>query len=611
MGGPLAAEPAPSIPNASIPGASAVATSGDVVDGSEPPRPQPVEASAAPDVAQVRAIILRAWSIPAIDLDERIERTARAGYQLGMRELEAPARALLLNSEWGSPLERSRAAVRLAPGLPAAHASLGSALWEEGSPIAAMSAYMAAAKAVPAHLDASLWARSVLADWGFRGLLFGALMFLTLVALESAPRLVRDLGRFREDLPSASRWALLASLVLLPAAFGEGLAGLVAGLVFLAALHGSVWRRAVVAVAVGTVLLSAYPMLEAVSDARAGIGRDPIAVAAHAVEHGLPTADELARVRYASAAADPLAARALALRTKRSGDLTNAAIQYTAILDLAGAEASADLLNNAAGVLLAQGELGDATKLYERASNRAPSPLVLFNLSQAYGRGIRLDEQDLALAEAQAIDPAQVAHLTGEFGGTALGLVTDIPVPAARVAERMSRPAEARRIADGRRRRFVPGWMGQGPERATIGMGIAWLLGMGLGLLFRRSLGEDASHYSELATLLQNRSADSAARMRHIARIRKRQVRADTLRRVASFGLPGAIGAFGGQPLMGWLAATAFAFGVTLPIALSVAPVDPLALGSLPSVASGVFLTAIILSYLTFLGIGLVLRERD
>ena len=568
-----------------------------------------VNALEAPGAAQVRTRILRAWSMPAADLDERVERTARAGYQLGIRNLEGPARALLLNSDYGTPVERARAALRLAPGLPAAHAGLGAALWDAGEPGAALSAYAAAARAVPGHLDASLWSSSVLGTWAFLGIFFGALLFLGLVAFDSAQRFVGHLGQLRDELSTAARWAVVGSILLLGTAFGEGPAGLVLGTVFLASMHGSLWRRSVIAAATACLVVAAFPLVDAVRAADGRFDLEPVAIAAHAVEQGTPAAHELARVRHAGTA-DPLAARALALRSKRSGDLETASRQYAALLDELGAEAAADLLNNAAGVELARGDLAAATKLYERASDREPSALVLFNLSQAYGRAIRLDEQDLALAEAQSIDPEQIAHLTGEFGATALGLVTDIPLPAGDVMARQS-PATASPSLALERRRFAPGRLGESFSHAAIAAAVAFVLGTLSGLLMLRAVGGgDDTHYSELARLLQNREGDSDVRMKHIARIRARQARVAQIRGIAAVIVPGGLGPFGGQSFLGWAGATLFAFGVAVPFVLENAPVDPMALGSLPGAARIAALTVLAVTYAVCLGFGLVLRER-
>jgi len=59
------------------------------------------------------------------------------------------------------------------------------------------------------------------------------------------------------------------------------------------------------------------------------------------------------------------------------------------------------------------GTKGDerAVALYERATRVTASAEILFNLSQAYGQAIRLQEQDATLARAQALSPDVVTAL--------------------------------------------------------------------------------------------------------------------------------------------------------------------------------------------------------
>ena len=77
----------------------------------------------------VRAALWRAWSAPDT-LDGRVQRLQRAGLSAGIGSLDAPARALLLDSSLGDPLERAEWAVQLAPALPAARAALAAAYFE-------------------------------------------------------------------------------------------------------------------------------------------------------------------------------------------------------------------------------------------------------------------------------------------------------------------------------------------------------------------------------------------------------------------------------------------------------------------------------------------------
>lgn len=605
---PLRAEapialPTPSAGTAATMDASAFPTGPDAVDA-------PVRAIEIAAASPLRARLLRAWTVPAPSLEARVERTVRAGYQLGMRDLEAPARAILLAPAMGDALERAEAAVRLAPALPAAHAALARARWEAGDLGGAVAAASAALRKIPHHLEASLWARAQGFQLLANAVAGGALLFLALVAALAIPRFVRDLGIIREDLPTSSRFALLASLVLLPTVLGEGPAGLVLALGFVAIVYGTMWRRAVVVAVALAYVAAVYPLTDASARARAAMGADPVALAAHAAEHGFPSADELARVQHAEGESFA-ASRALALRAKRMGRLREAHARYAALLETAGADASPDLLNNAAGVELDLGNVDEAIRLYERASKRAASPEVLFNLSQAYGKAIRLDEQGLALAEAQTIDPQEIARLTGEFGATALGLVADIAIPADVTEASMDRPEEGRLLARVERGRRAPGWLGRGVVPAASAFGVALALGLGFGLFLTRRAGEGGDRYSELARILQDRGGDSSSRMEKLAEIRARQARFDRAREIFAWLVPGAAGVVRGHPLLGWIGASLFALAMSLLwMDLSRIP-DPLALGTLSGTVRVIGAALSLGAYAVILTASLALQERS
>ena len=116
------------------------------------------------------------------------------------------------------------------------------------------------------------------------------------------------------------------------------------------------------------------------------------------------------------------------------------------------------MLNNAANTRFAAGSADEALALYERAARANPSPLVLFNLAQAYGRAILLEEQDLALAQAQALDPRAVHALTQHVAEVGGGGPVDVAVSAATLRARgAGREVRRRRSLA---RRFAPGWLG-------------------------------------------------------------------------------------------------------------------------------------------------------
>jgi tetratricopeptide (TPR) repeat protein len=436
-------------------------------------------AAARPAGAGERPHLLEAWSRPDLPLAERVEATHSAALELGIRSVEPAARALLANLPAGGPerVEVARAAARLAPDLPAAHFALASALAAEWELVAATRAAAASVLAFGRSLDAGLWLQAA----GFRALgvalVAGAALYLLLAALFEARAAAHDLGdRLSRQTPDFSRAALLGVVLLAPAAVGEGLLGLCLGCLVVALA----WRaRGFAAEAVAAALLVAglHPALLAAGRALAAFHADPVAVAAHTAEHGLAWPMHLARLSR-QAAADPLAARALALGVKRTGNLAEAAARYEALL--ATEPGDPELLNNAANVRLALGDVDGAIALYEEAVRIAPASAVgWFNLSQAWGAALNVVELDAALARAQALDHPLVEDLS-EIQGRAIHFVADLPVPNAVLHRRLLAAGDAAAVAADLRRPLAPGPLGSSPLAA--GAATAAAVGLGLGL---------------------------------------------------------------------------------------------------------------------------------
>jgi tetratricopeptide (TPR) repeat protein len=574
-------------------------------DPSGKTNPLPLAPEPLPD--PVGSELLRAWSLPARGLDERAESLQQAALGLGLRHMEGAARALLLDGSLGSPLERARAAARLAPELPAARFALAHALWSEGgSPLGVLGELRAGLTAVPRHLEARVWVRATVLQAAAWALAAGGLLFLAVAGAAALRRAVGDLAGLPGSPPAASRFALLAGLLLVPAALGEGVLGLALAAAGLAFAYGPWGQRAAVAAAVALVLWGLFPLAERAAHSRAAIAADPVAQAALVVERSLPSAGELARVRFA-APEDPLAARALALRAKREGDLEAADAGFALLLE--GADAT--LLNNAANVRLALGRTEEAIALYEEAAHQRHSAEILFNLAQAYGRAIRLDAQDRALRQAQQVDARQVADLAVLFAAApgALGAV-DLPPPVELVEARLLDEAAASALAAAWRRQTAPGWLGTGARQAGLGAAGALLVGQLLGALLSRLPGSrDEAFYRGMARLLQSAGGSPARRMQRLAALRAQQARIERAEIVLSCVVPGAAGALGRRPWLGLVGAMLFAAALSAAWHRAGVVHDPLALGlgvGLALWAAG----ALALLYAGVTGLALSLRER-
>jgi hypothetical protein len=210
----------------------------------------PDDPQAAP--ASVSDPVERAWFAAAGSLEDRVERTLNAALELGRPNLEGPGRALLLEESLGTPLQRAEAAVRLAPDLPAARIALGQALWSENwDLVGALDQLRQAAQDSARHLEASIWLRATILHALVTACLIGGLLFLFVAGGSLVAATARVLAELPGSMPLASRAALLAGLLLIPAVLGEGLFGLALAFAALGFWRGSSWQR----VALGTALV--------------------------------------------------------------------------------------------------------------------------------------------------------------------------------------------------------------------------------------------------------------------------------------------------------------------------------------------------------------------
>lgn len=557
----------------------------------------------APRASNGLDLLDRAW-LAVGPLSERARRTRAVALALGIWSFDPAGRALLADPSLGSPLERAEAAALLAPELPDAQSALAVARLAAGDLPGAADAGLAALAALDRHPEASPYFRAALLDAAARAAITGGLLFLGLAGLGAAAGLVHPLAQ-RLGVPAPSAAALLGALVLLPGAAGEGALGVAlacAALVFARGGHGV--RAAAIAAAL--IALAGLHGLALRRDAAlAQLAGDPVGAAISSAERDFASSLDLARLERAGPD-DDLARAALALHLRRTGDVAEADRRFRALLDQG--EAAADVLNNAANTRLAAGDADGALALYERAVRESQSPLVLFNLAQAYGRAILLEEQDLALAQAQALDPRAVHALTEHVAEIGAGGPVDVPISAAALR---SRGARATPAPSALARRFAPGRLG-----ASIGAGFAGLAGAALcGLLAwiplrRLAAGEDL--YAGIARLLQGGEATNPSlRLARLADLRARGARLARLRRLAAWLVPGAAALQAGQ--------AALAFGCVLLATSAAASLharrgllpDPLAAGRSVGLVFGAAALAALLAYAGALALSLArLRRR-
>lgn len=558
-----------------------------------------------PERDPVRAAIDRAWRLPAQSLDERVARTQRAGLALGLRDLDGPARGLLFLPQAGDALVRAQAAVQLAPGLPAGHAALARARLDAGDLPGAWRALRGAVAAVPTHLEARAWLTSVAGATATYALLGFALLFALLGAGAALPTLIHGLGATRLKLTGPAALAALGVLVM-GLAWAEGPAGAVLGLGALAVASGDVTKRMGVVAALGLGVCALHMGFDRIALGRLLLISDPIAVAVHRVEAGLPTPADLGVVLRA-AESDLDAAGAVAIHTKRSGDREAAAQYFQRVLAL---RPEAGVYINAANVAFARGDVKGAITLYETATELEPSATAYYNLSQALGRAIRLDDQDRALASAQTLDAETVERLTGGSGIGDEPYVSDATFSAAAVAARVEASGMPAQLGAIERERLAPGWIGRDARAGLIAVLVVLGIAAAAGSALERSAGP-RDFYADLARTLRAGVGDSTQRVAQLTRLRRRRARTERLLTVLALVIPGAAGFRLGRPLAALTACAACAAGLAVLAAWRGAPPDPLAVGALPALLAQLALAGCAVVYALATGAAFVLRAED
>jgi tetratricopeptide (TPR) repeat protein len=572
--------------------------------------PFPAAPQAWRDLADpVGSAVAAAFEAPG-PLEVRVRRVRRAALAYGMRHLEAAARAVLLDDSLGPALARARVAVELAPELPDAHVALARALWSESLAAgSALAALRAGVIAVPGHLEGSVWLRGNALTVASRAVSTGAVLFLLVAAggLLVAP--ARQLAQRADALPLPSAVAAVLAALLLPAAMGEGLAGLALAAAAVVLVFGGRSERVAAAGALLLLVLGLGPLASFAGSEIATLGADPAAEASYRAERG--PAGPLERARLDVAREDDVTvARALALRARRSGDFAAADARLAPFV--ATPQAPASLLHNAANLRAALGRDDEAITLYERAAASDPSPITLFHLARAYGHAIRLDEHEAALARAQALDGAAIDDLTVLMADAPPRVALDLPVEVDALRARLRAAAGGERVAAGLRREIAPGALGEGALGLAVACAAVTLSALAATrFLPVASAAAPGGYYAGVAELLQDRSSrDSSLRMARLAELRLQQRRLDRLALAASLALPGAAGLVARRPLLGLLGALLFAAATTAFAGRGGVVPDPLAAGAL----GGLLLTAAAAlagaAYLAVTALAVALRGR-
>ncbi|MBW2268227.1 MAG: tetratricopeptide repeat protein [Deltaproteobacteria bacterium] len=571
-------EPATADP--SVSGADSVAVT------EPPPLPMPTEPGGS--------AIERAWFEGGAELGERVWLTRRAAYERGVWSLDGAARALLATP--GVTLERAEAAVSLAPDLPAAHMEWARAVWLVGeSPLSALRAVGSALLAYARHPEGALWLAGSLLALLAAGLVSGGMLSLAAASSIAWPHAAHDLGdSVSRRMPAFGRVALLGTLLVAPVALGEGLLGLAASLVAVAAIYATRRQGIALAVACVAIVAGAYPVAELAGRTLGALPGDPVARAALATSRGLVSPEDAARL--AAAPEDDLfAQQGLARLARREGNLGRADALYQKLLERRPNDAV--LLTNAANVRLHLGHMESAFDLYRRALEVDDSATTLFNLSQAYGRAFQVENLAQALELAQAQNGDLVAELTRLQGTQPEGFVVDLPLPLRDLLLSSLANSDGKPWAAEFRTRFAPGWMGTSAAAAAALLLLALLLGLGIGARLDAScrcvrcgrrvcprcheIAARADICSPCNKLFnQPELTDRVLRIARISALRERGARIERLVSGVSIAIPGMAGVLARRPLLGFWGALCFSIALGALIGREGAVPDPLVAGA-------------------------------
>ena len=544
-----------------------------------PAAPVPVGGLAGPQPMGERSdLLLAAWNAPADSLSERVAVTRAAALAVGVWSFDTAARALLHSSGLGSPLERARGAVTLAPDLPAAHMALAEALWWTGeAPMAALRNAFAALVAAARHPEAVFWFGGSLLFLAAVGLVAGGALTLLAAAAGAFRRAAHDLGHLvAPGAPEFARVALLAALMMLPVALGQGPLGFLLACLALGLGFGSRRQRVVLALAALSIGLGAFPVANLASRSLGFFGSDPVVRAVVSVASGADAPGD--RLRLSAAVEhDAMALRGLAMLARRHGRLGEADAHYQRLVSQWPRDAA--LANNAANVRLELGHLESAYALYDSALEQGDSEIVLFNLSQAHGRAFRVDALNQVLADAQRLDGERIAQFTALTGQAGREFVVDLPVSTPVLWRRLLERQSGVGLADPLRSRLAPGLLGDAPL-LLAGVLLAVLFSFSwIGSRFEASRGcgrcgtqlcvrcDPAHAGCELCPdcsrlFLRPEQTDRTLRVERIGVLRLRERRLQGINALAAVLLPGAAGALKRRPATMLLGALGFSLAV-------------------------------------------------
>jgi len=590
--------------------------------GSKPVPP----AGSASDLNRIAAAVRLAWRTETEDPVGRARRARRAALQHGMWNFDPAARVLIGPELSGAGFERAQAAVALSPDLPAARMALARETWLEGnSPIAAVRAAFGALLAIPRHFEASIWFSATTLYICALALIVGGLLTLTIYGVFAFIHASHDIGDLiTSAMPAFARAALLGAVMLVPLALHQGLLGFALTFFSVGLIYGAGRQRLVLCLAAIAVLVGAFPMARLAGTLLTAYVEAPIEAAVFATD-GFALPGEL-RLLESVAESDPMAAMALAVVSRRAGNLAEAGAQYRRLLQQEPANYAG--ANNAANVKLELGQLESAIDLYRRSLDMNDSATVLFNLSQVQGQAFKLDDVGPSLAAAQRLDPARIAELTLLQGGDLASFTVDLPLPRRMLWERVLAARSGESFAAELRSALGSGALGQSAPLSVGAFVSIAILSLVAASRWKSShrcsrcgrrmcprcepeLGEEEECESCNRLFQHPETTDRSMRAVRVNALRFREKRLARVRLIVSILLPGAAGALARCPWASFIGALSAAIAI---LAISwrngVTP-DPLVAGAAAPMAFGLISALALCCYSASVAFSLAARRRS
>jgi hypothetical protein len=550
----------------------------------------PVE---SPLVETPRDRVVEAWRTAPPTPHSRTMALRRLRLEYGLGDLRAPAEVVLasgVSEEIGEATELARA---LAPQMPALQWVHVQDLWRGREPGAAVKAFGEMLWDAAHQLPAQLWllGNGLLLAWVVS--LASAFAFMAMLGLKAFSHAAHDLGDVLSGgMPVFARWALLASVALVPIWLGEGLAGLALVCFALAFVYAKGRERSVLVMAATLWVVALHPLAQWASIAATVVELDPITRSTLAVTKGIGSRADVERLE-AESADDLAAAHALVYRARRFGMEQLEMEQLDAMAERWPTDPV--VLANRANIEMRAGRTKAAVSGFERAAAQIDSPTLLFDLSQAYASLFRMEEYEATLARAQRIGDREVQALSSLSDPK---LVADLVFPIEILRDRLRTRGLAEAPTAQLTEWIAPGRLGAGWGATAIAFA-AVVLATGLfgGRFDRSSLCTRCGHRictrceetvwsDELCEdchhLFKNPEAtDPKLRMARLQALARRESRIQGLIGVGSLLVPGIAGLAMRRPDLALLGIALFAWiaiWVRWPAGVLV---DPLWLGSL------------------------------